>query len=120
MKTRILFAATLIALSGAIHAQTGDGQRGSIPLGQSQDGSRPQDGAITGGSILPGERGGSPDPTIDPKASKEERQKRCMELTGPLREDCLINERSATGGGTVAPDQGSVPPLTTPPPQNPR
>jgi hypothetical protein len=114
-----MLAALLV--SSSVFAQIGDGQRGSIPPGQSQDGSRPQDGAITGGSILPGERGGMPDPTVDPNLSKEERLKRCMELTGPLREDCLINERSATGGGTVAPDsQSGAPPRTTPPPQNPR
>jgi hypothetical protein len=40
-----------------------------------------------------------------------------MELSGTLREECLLNER----GGTVAPDSRTgAPPQTTPPPQNPR
>src|SRR5687767_9698704 len=70
--THILFAA-VFAWSGAF-AQ----ERGNTPPGQSQDGSRPQDGAIVGGQILPGEKSGMP----DAKPTLEEREKRCMELSG--------------------------------------
>jgi hypothetical protein len=107
----------LVVLALAATAVLAQSERGSIPLGQSQDGSRPQDGAITGGTILPGEKSGVP----EAKPLPDEREKRCMELSGTLREECLLNERGATGGGTVAPDSRTgAPPQTTPPPQNPR
>ncbi|HEU5176802.1 MAG TPA: hypothetical protein VFU24_05065, partial [Burkholderiales bacterium] len=86
------------------------GERGSMPPGTSQDGSRPADGAIKGGSILPGERSGVPT------------KAKCEELTGSLREDCLKQEREAGVGGTAtesgARDTPPSPPVTTPP-QNP-
>ena len=108
---RPLLLALLLA-SSASFAQ----ERGSIPLGQSQDGSRPQDGAIVGGQILPGEKSGMP----ENKPTLEEREKRCMELTGSLRDECLMNEKGASSGGTVAPEsQSGTPPRTAPPPQNP-
>jgi hypothetical protein len=102
----------LLFASTAAFAQ----ERGSIPQGQSQDGSKPQDGAITGGMILPGEKSGMP----DVKPTVEEKQKRCMELSGALREECLLNEKGASSGGTMAPDsQTGAPPRTAPPPQQP-
>ncbi|HYG53999.1 MAG TPA: hypothetical protein VD965_01755 [Burkholderiales bacterium] len=114
----LLIALALATFATPVLSQSEGQSRGSIPLGQSQDGSKPSDGAITGGSILPGEKSGMPDKPI---AASEEREKRCMQLSGVLREECLLNERSATGGGTVAPDtQSGTPPRTTPPPQNPR
>jgi hypothetical protein len=70
----------------------GSGERGSIPPGQSKDGAAPADGAIKGGSILPGEQSGVPD--------QAKSQARCDELLGSLREDCLERERSAASGGT--------------------
>jgi hypothetical protein len=95
-------------------------ERGSIPPGQSQDGARPSDGAITGGSILPGEKSGVPDGAPEVKPSPAEREKRCMQLSGVLREECLLNEKGASSGGTVAPDaQTGAPPRTAPPPQEP-
>ena len=73
-------------------------QRGNTPPGMSQDGSKPADGAIKGGSaagstILPGEQGGLPNKDIQ----------RCNEMSGSLREDCLKKERdsSAGAGGTM-------------------
>lgn len=54
MLTGILIA---IGVIGASFAQTD--KRGGIPPGTSQDGSRPSDGAIQGGSIAP-EKGGGP------------------------------------------------------------
>jgi len=95
----------LICLSGLAFAQapsptSGDGARGSTPPGMSQDGARPADGAIKGGTILPGEKAGMP---ADKDAagggtSSAERVKRCDELSGMLREQCLEKERSAAGG----------------------
>ena len=82
---------------------------GRSPPGTSQDGSRPADGAIKGGSILPGETSGVPG------------KKKCEELTGTLREDCLKQEREAGTGSTDirVRDLPPSPPVTTPP-QNPR
>ena len=67
-------------------------ERGSIPPGQSKDGAAPADGAIKGGSIMPGESSGIPD--------QAKSQARCDELLGTLRDDCLDRERSAASGGT--------------------
>jgi hypothetical protein len=89
-------------------AQTGDTGRGNTPPGMSQDGSRPMDGAVKGGSIVPGEKGGVPN--ADPATSSTERHARCNELSGKLREDCLDQERSAAGGSSAPrPQQKEVP-----------
>jgi hypothetical protein len=40
---------------------------------------------------------------------------RCKELSGALREQCLLQEQGAGSGATSAPE-----PRTAPPPQNPR
>ena len=77
-----------LALSGAAFGQSGE--RGSIPPGQSKDGAAPSDGAIKGGAILPGETSGMP-------------EKRCEELSGSLREDCLKQKREAGSGETKLP-----------------
>jgi hypothetical protein len=93
-------------------------QRGTVPPGTSSDGSRPADGAIKGGTILPGERGGVPDSAATP----ERRVARCNELSGTLRDDCLRREQDASTGESRGPDlygPRSTPP-TAPPPQNPR
>jgi hypothetical protein len=99
--------------AGAVHAQ----ERGTVPPGTSPDGSRPADGAIKGGTILPGERGGVPDNAPTP----ERRVARCNELSGTLRDDCLRRERDASSGGSAPDIYGpkSTPP-TVPPPQNPK
>lgn len=95
------------------------GERGSIPPGSSQDGSRPADGAIKGGSILPGESGGVPDASAGASAPSERAISRCMELKGTLRADCLRRVEDASAGGMRFPDRvppsverdaGSVPP----------
>ena len=80
-------------------AQTGGSTRGNTPPGMSQDGSRPMDGAVKGGSIAPGESAGVPN--RDSQTPAAERLKRCDELNGTLREDCLRKERSAAGGATA-------------------
>ena len=105
--SRTLVFAVTLALAGPVLPQTGE--RGSTPPGASQDGSRPADGAIKGGSILPGEQSGVPG------------KAKCEELNGTLRDDCLKQERDAGTGGTL--DSGvrstpTSPPVTTPP-QNP-
>ena len=70
-------------------------ERASTPPGMSQDGAKPSDGALKGGSILPGERSGLPD--------EAKMRERCEELSGTLREDCLMQQRDAGVGGTVKP-----------------
>ena len=75
-----------------------------------KDAAKPSDGAIKGGSILPGERSGVPG------------KAKCAELSGSLREDCLKQEREAGVGGTTTESSSREtppsPPVTTPP-QNP-
>src|SRR5919204_6849522 len=94
---RAIYALIILSFCSAALAQTtGDGARGSTPPGISQDGSHPADGAIKGGSILPGEQGGLPgkkDPTGT--TSSSERLQRCDQMSGVLRDDCLTRERSA-------------------------
>jgi hypothetical protein len=82
---RYLLSIVLLALASTVHAQTEE--RGSAPLGQSRDGAGPADGALKGGTILPGESAGIP----NDKKTKQ----RCEELSGSLREDCLKQEREA-------------------------
>jgi hypothetical protein len=87
----------------------------STPIGRGTgaDGSRPADGAIKGGAILPGESAGMPD---------ERAKSRCSDLEGTLREQCLERERGASSGGTRLPDADIAkppPPREAPPPQNP-
>ena len=82
--------------------------------GTAADGSRPADGAIKGGAILPGETAGMP---------RSEAKSRCADLTGTLKEQCLAQEQGATTGGTRVPEAGVAKPPPTreaPPPQNPR
>ena len=121
---RTLLAVLIFGISGIVLAQTGAGEglRGSTPPGPSQDGAAPSDGAIKGGSILPGESGGLPNETTKPPST--EALKRCYELSGTLRDQCLLQERGASTGGTA--DTTGKPagptvrdPVTAPPPLNP-
>jgi hypothetical protein len=98
MKTAL--AAILIAFAGAVGAQGSNDMRGTVPHGTAADGSRPADGAITGGSIRPGERSGVPTSKPSAGVSLEERIRRCEELIGTLRDDCLRKERNSGAGGT--------------------
>ena len=112
------FAATLLLLwlATPAFAQPSTDNPSSTPIGKgaAPDGARPADGAIKGGSIVPGETSGVP---TDRAAS------RCADLTGTLREQCLAQGKDAAGGGTALPDLDAAKPPTTreaPPPQNPR
>ena len=116
----LAFSAVLLGWSAGASAQaTNDMERGSTAPGTAQDGSRPSDGAITGGSIMPGEAGGVPGAAKPTDRGSE----RCKELSGTLRDQCLLNEQGASTGGNVAPNEGTqkpLPPRVAPPPQNPR
>ena len=72
-----------------------------------KDAAKPSDGAIKGGSILPGETSGTPDGRPSARGAE-----RCQELSGTLREQCLEQEHKASAGATRAPGE--------PPPQDPR
>jgi hypothetical protein len=110
-------AATLVLLGSAVPglAQPTTDNPSSTPLGRgtAPDGTRPADGAIKGGSIVPGESSGVP---------TDRQVNRCADLTGTLREQCVAQEKGAASGGTT-PDAEVVKPPTTreaPPPQNPQ
>jgi hypothetical protein len=104
--TEALFLVTLSVMCALAFAQTtGEPARGTTPPGTSQDGSRPADGAIKGGTtIAPGETAGVPGrkPGNSPAESAEMRQ-RCDELTGPLRDECLDKPRGGAATGGSAP-----------------
>ena len=92
--SRLLIA--MAALAFASEAWAEEGQRGSIPPGSSRDGSAPGDGALKGGTILPGATGEMP----DARAEREKIEQRCKELAGTLREDCLRQGRGAAAGAS--------------------
>lgn len=121
---RISAAIVLVAVASVSLAQNpgAAGERGSTPPGTSQDGSRPSDGAITGGSIVPGETGGVPNASSN-RLSEREAANRCKELGGVLREECMRDLGASTGGTRapeVTPPGVGRDPVTAPPPQNPR
>jgi hypothetical protein len=93
---RVLLTIFAIAFMNPIFAQSGE--RGSVPPGQSRDGAAPSDGALKGGSILPGESSGVPETSAD----RAKAQMRCEQLSGTLREDCLKQEGDAAAGGSKA------------------
>ena len=72
-----------------------------------KDAAKPSDGAIKGGSVLPGETSGTSDGRPSARGAE-----RCKELSGTLREQCLEQERKSSAGATRSPGE--------PPPQNPR
>lgn len=84
----------LVSLAGVAAAQSaGDGARGSTPPGSSQDGARPAEGALKGGTLAPG-AGARP-------------ARRCYELDGSLREQCLADEARKASARGAAPSAGS-------------
>ena len=97
MRSQALIIALFVSAVPAFAQTTGEPARGNTPPGMSQDGSRPAEGAIKGGSIRPGESAGQPN-TGGTAPSSDERLQRCEQLDGKLREDCLKDEaRPATG-----------------------
>ena len=113
---RLAVTAVLLGLAtpGLAQTTTDNPSSTSTGKGTAPDGTRPADGAIKGGSIVPGETAGVP---TDRAAS------RCADLTGTLREQCLAQEKGGSTGGTAAPDVDVAKPPTTreaPPPQNPQ
>ena len=98
---RSMLLAALLCLPGLAAAQgASDGHRGSTPPGLSQDGARPAEGALRGGTLAPGESGGTPDTAAGKSApgnaaagSSSRQLARCYELEGSLREQCLAHER---------------------------
>jgi len=122
---RLIPATALLALASTLHAQAPDSGRGNTPPGMSRDGGAPGDGAITGGSIAPGERAGVPS-NSQGTLTREQALKRCRDLDGVLREQCVRDAESAASGATTlppskAPIGGSdIEPRMSPPPQNPR
>lgn len=115
---RLIAATACLALASAATAQAPEG-RGNTPPGMSRDGSAPGDGAITGGSIAPGERGGMPSGR-DTTEGREAALKRCLDLEGMLREQCQRNAEGAGGGGSTPPRSPEIERRAAPPPQNPR
>lgn len=111
---KLIVLALLSALPIAAAAQADS--RGTVPPGSAADGSRPQDGAIKGGTILPGERGGVPQNAPSP----ERRIAKCNELSGTLRDQCLRREQDAGIGASGPGDPTKSPAPSAPPPQNPR
>ncbi len=85
------------------------------------DGAKPSDGAIKGGSIVPGETAGTPDGRSDTPSPAARGVQRCNELSGSLREQCLEHERNAAAGASQSPQPAATPRAPgEPPPQNPR
>ncbi len=121
LATAAAFVAGFPAFSAA--QVPSDEVRGSAPPGAAAE--RPGEGAIRGGSILPGETGGMPEGrgATTPQPGK---LSRCAELSGTLREQCLEEEHRAAQGssrpplptderGAQAPAPGSEPPPQRPP-----
>jgi hypothetical protein len=117
MNTRTFAGAVLLGLASVALAQSPGNDAGAAGRG-ARDGSSPADGAITGGSIAPGESAGMPSDRPTDRAKN-----RCGDLRGTLREQCLKQEQGASSGGTRAPEPDVVRPPSpreAPPPQNPR
>ena len=66
-------------------------KRGSIPIGTSQDGSGPSDGALIGGSA---------DRIEDVRRAPQRAISRCKELSGVLQEECLQDLELSTASGS--------------------
>ena len=112
MRSLAFLALSVFCLFAAAQSD-GDGNRGSTPPGLSQDGARPAEGAIKGGSIAPGESGGMPQKEPGGSAAaggtaagsgSANHLERCYQLEGTLREQCLerqaLNRQQRMNGPT--------------------
>ncbi|HEY6820701.1 MAG TPA: hypothetical protein VI321_01670 [Burkholderiales bacterium] len=118
---KILYAfslAVFVTANPLLAAPPDDSGRGSPAPGTAEDGSRPADGAIKGGAMLPGESAGIPSPSGAPA---ETVSKSCGDLAGTLRAECVARQRDASRGASRPPEviNPRADP-TAPPPQNPR
>lgn len=90
---RLWFLGMAVVLASAASIALGEAgepeKRGSIPIGQSADGSGPSDGALIGGSV---KRGG------DTGALPQRDVNRCKELTATLKDDCINDLTSGVSG----------------------
>lgn len=84
-----LALAAVLGVSAAASVENGE-RRGSAPPGTSQDGSRPDEGAIKGGSIE-GTKG------ADKVRERSRSDERCRDLEGTLREQCVADARNSKG-----------------------
>lgn len=104
-----------LAVAAAVSAAQTEGQRGSIPPGESRDESGPAEGAIKGGSI---------EQDIGTSRVPADDIARCKQLTGTLREQCLRDLGASAGGARPSPPAPPSPvqrdPVAEPPAQNPR
>ena len=122
---RLIPATALLALASTVYAQAPDTGRSNTPPGMSRGGGGPGDGALTGGSIAPGERGGVPGNSPG-RLTRDQALKRCQDLDGVLREQCVRDAESAGSGASAIPPQkapiggSDIEPRMSPPPQNPR
>jgi hypothetical protein len=113
---RTLLLMTLFCLPALAAAQgAGDAPRGSTPPGLSQDGARPAEGALKGGTLAPGESGGTPDTPPGGKApgsaaagGSSRQLARCYELEGSLREQCLADDASKRSSGSPRAPSGAT------------
>jgi hypothetical protein len=105
MSPRSIAAIALVSvLAGSgVRAAEGEGGRASVPPGTSQDGSKPSEGAIVGGSVQ------TQRPEDPPARNREAR--RCNQLQGTLRQQCIDDARKAQQSG----QQSSSPPAPTAP-----
>ncbi|MGH8665661.1 MAG: hypothetical protein ACREUX_15470 [Burkholderiales bacterium] len=87
----MLGIAAALGAPAALGAES-DQPRGSVPPGTSQDGSRPDQGAIKGGSI---ERKKDADHGPDARPEIE----RCRDLEGTLRTQCIADARKNQPSG---------------------
>ena len=97
-----LLVAVLATATGVAFGQGEGEKRGSIPLGTSRDGSGPSDGALKGGTLKP-DVGASKEPLRDVN--------RCKELSGALRDECLL-DLGATAAGAADSAPTVSPPST--------
>lgn len=122
---RALHAAIALALITSANFLLAQGTSTESPGASDTVKPAPADGAIKGGSISrgggAGTEGATPGIGAENGTSSAEAIKRCNELSGSLREQCLLQERGAGMGGTNdKPDERKADPRVAPPPQNPR